>query len=107
MGGEKAKGNFGKYAYFSLSNGEVKDYPIPEKWYKKYLGGREIAARILLEELESKVDPFSKENILVFASGPFQGLGIVGAARFLVMGKSPKTKNLNDSFCGGKFGHVL
>lgn len=101
------KGNFGKYAYFNLSNGEVKDYPIPEKWYKKYLGGRGIAARILLEELEPKVDPFSKENILVFASGPFQGLGIAGAARFLVMGKSPKTKNLNDSFCGGTFGHVL
>jgi len=23
------------------------------------------------------------------------------------MSKSPKTKNLNDSFCGGTFGHVL
>lgn len=43
----------------------------------------------------------------VFASGPFQGLGVAGAARFLVMGKSPKTKNLNDSFCGGSFGHRL
>ena len=61
----------------------------------------------MLEELDPKVDPFSEENILVFASGPFQGTGLAGVARFLVMGKSPKTKNLNDSFCGGAFGHVL
>lgn len=101
------KGNFGKYVYIDLSKNEIKDYPIPEEWYKKYLGGRGIAARILLEELDPKVDPLSEENILVFAGGPFQGLGVAGAARFLVMGKSPKTKNLNDSFCGGTFGHIL
>jgi len=101
------KGNYGKYVYIDLSKNEIKDYPIPEEWYKKYLGGRGIAARILLKELNPKVDPFSEENILVFAGGPFQGLGIVGSSRFLVMGKSPKTKNLNDSFCGGSFGHVL
>jgi len=101
------KGNFGKYIYIDLSTKEIRDYPIPEEWYKKHLGGRGIAARILLKELDPKVDPFSEENILVFASGPFQGLGIAGGARFLVMGKSPKTKNLNDSFCGGTFGHIL
>ena len=101
------KGNFGKYVYVDLSKNEIKDYPIPKEWYKKYLGGRGIAARILFKELSPKVCPFSEENILVFASGPFQGLDVAGAARFLVMGKSPKTKNLNDSFCGGTFGHVL
>ena len=101
------KGNFGKYVYIDLSRKVVKDYQIPEEWYKKYLGGRGIAARILLKELNPKVDSFSEENILVFASGPFQGLGIAGGSRFLVMGKSPKTKNLNDSFCGGSFGDIL
>lgn len=101
------KGNFGKYAYVDLSKNEIRDYPIPEEWYTKYLGGRGIAARILLKELDPNVDPFSEENILVFATGPFQGLGIAGAARFLVMGKSPKTNSLNDSFCGGSFGHIL
>jgi len=101
------KGNYGKYIYIDLSKNEIKDYPIPQEWYRKYLGGRGIAARILFKELDPKVDPFSEENILVFAGGPFQGLGVAGAARFLVMGKSPKTKNLNDSFCGGSFGHIL
>jgi len=100
-------GNFGKYVHVDLDKKIVKDYPIPEEWYIKYLGGRGIAARILLRELNAKVDPFSKDNILVFATGPFQGLGVAGGSRFLVMGKSPKTNNLNDSFCGGSFGHIL
>lgn len=103
----KIKGNFGKYAYVDLNKQEIKEYPIPNEWYQKFIGGRGIAARILLEELDPNVDPLSPENILIFASGPFQGLGIAGAARFLVMAKSPKTKSISDSFCGGSFGHVL
>lgn len=101
------KGHFGKYVYVNLSKNEVKDYPICEEWYRKFVGGRGIAARILLEELDPDVNPWSPDNILVFASGPFQGLGIAGSSRFLVMGKSPKTNNINDSFCGGSFGHIL
>jgi len=101
------KGNFGKYAYIDLSNNITIDYPIPDDWYKKFIGGRGIAARILLKELESTAEAFSPENVLIFATGPFQGLGIAGGARFLVMAKSPKTKTISDSFCGGNFGEVL
>jgi len=60
-----------------------------------------------LEELDPKIEPFSEENILVFSTGPFQGLGIAGGSKFLVMGKSPKTYNINGSYCGGNFGHFL
>jgi aldehyde:ferredoxin oxidoreductase len=60
------KGNFGKYVYVDLSKNEIKDYPIPEEWYRKYLGGRGIAARILLKELNPKVDPFSEEKTSLF-----------------------------------------
>lgn len=70
---------------------------------KKYLGWGGIAAWIFFKELNPKADLFSEENILVFVSGTFQGLGAAGAARFLVMGKFPKTKNLNDSFRGDTF----
>jgi len=101
------KGTFGKYVDINLSNLEVKDYPIPEEWYGKHLGGTGIAARILLKELDPKIDPLSEENILVFATGPLAGLGIAGSSRFLLMSKSPKTKTLNDSFCGGRFGDIL
>jgi len=101
------KGTFGKYVDINLSNLEVKDYPIPEEWYEIHLGGTGIAARILLKELDPKINPLSEENILVFATGPLAGLGIAGSSRFLLMSKSPKTKTLNDSFCGGRFGDIL
>jgi len=32
---------------------------------------------------------------------------LLGQPIFLVISKSPKTKNLSDSFCGGSFGHAL
>lgn len=100
-------GAFGKYLDVDLTAKSSRDYPIPEDWYVKHIGGRGIAARILLKELQPKIDPISEKNIIVFATGPFQGLGIAGAGRFLVMAKSPKTKTLNGSYCGGRFGHNL
>lgn len=100
-------GTFGKYADVNLNEQTVRDYEIPEDWYVKYIGGRGIAARILLKELPAKVEALSEQNIMVFATGPFQGLNIAGASRFLVMAKSPKTKTMNGSYCGGSFGHIL
>jgi aldehyde:ferredoxin oxidoreductase len=98
---------FGKYLDINLGTRSHQDYPIPEDWYLKHLGGRGIAARILLNELPPKTDPFSEKNPMIFATGPFQGLNIAGASRFLVMAKSPKTRTLNGSYCGGGFGHAL
>ncbi|MBE0477543.1 aldehyde ferredoxin oxidoreductase family protein [Candidatus Aerophobetes bacterium] len=103
----KMLGVFGKYADVDLSTGKISNYEIPEDWHTKHMGGRGIAARILIKELVPKIDPLSEHNILVFAAGPFQGLNMAGGGRFLVMGKSPKTWTINDSFCGGRFGHIL
>lgn len=100
-------GVFGRYADVDLTKGKIGEYKIPEDWHVKHIGGRGIAARILLKELCPSVNALSGENIMVFATGPFQGLNIAGAARFLVMAKSPKTQNINCSYCGGSFGHVL
>ena len=69
-------GVFGKYADVDLSNGKVSEYHIPEQWYVKHIGGRGIAARILLKELPLRIEPLSEQNILIFATGPFQGLNI-------------------------------
>lgn len=101
------KGVFGKYLDVDLTNEELKDYQIPESWYRLHIGGRGIAARIMLKELETGVDPLSEKNILIFATGPFQGTGIPGASRNLVMAKSPRTNTISDSFVGGFFGHEL
>ncbi len=100
-------GYFGRYLDVSLTDGRLDDYTIPTEWYERFLGGRGIGARILLEELEPGVDPLGPENIIVFATGPFQGLNIPGAGRHVVMAKSPKTNSVSGSYVGGFFGQEL
>lgn len=98
---------FGRYLDVDLSSGRINDYEIPADWQARFLGGKGIAARILLDELPEKVDPFGAENILVFATGPFQGTGVVGGGRHVVLAVSPKTGAVADSYAGGYFGHEL
>ncbi|MCF7876656.1 aldehyde ferredoxin oxidoreductase family protein [Candidatus Bipolaricaulota bacterium] len=101
------KGYFGRYLDVSLTDGEISEYTVPEEWYEKFLGGRGVGARVLFEELEPGVDPLGPENIMVFATGPLQGLNIAGAGRHLLMAKSPKTNSVNGSYVGGFMGQEL
>jgi len=101
------QGIFGRYLDVDLTTGTISDYLIPEEWSRLYIGGRGIAARILLEELTGSEDPLSPENVLLFGTGPFQGTNALGAGRHIVMGLSPKTRSVAGSYVGGYFGHEL
>lgn len=100
-------GVFGRYIDVDLTSRTTRAYEIPARWYTKYLGGRGIGLRILLEELKGGEDPLGPGNILVFSTGPLQGTGLAGAGRYAVVSKSPKTKTLNDSYVGGFLAHEL
>jgi len=100
-------GVYGRYLEVDLTKGELREREIPARWYELHLGGRGIAARLLLELVPPDVDPLGPENVLIFATGPFQGTGLAGAGRHVVAGKSPKTNSISDSYAGGFFGHEL
>jgi len=104
------KGVWGKYALVDLTERKVSEYLIPEDWYVRHLGGRGIGTRILIEEVVRKgisIDPLGEENILVFGTGPMQGTGAPGSGKHVIMGWSPKTGTINESYAGGFFGHEL
>ena len=101
------QGIWGRYLEVDLTKGEIRGREIPDRWYELHLGGRGIAARLLLELVPPDADPLGPENALVFATGPFQGTGLAGAGRHVVAGKSPKTNSISDSYAGGFFGHEL
>ncbi len=101
------RGTFGRYLDVDLTNAEFTDREIPENWYRLHLGGRGIAARLLLELVPPGTDAFAPENALVFASGPFQGTGLAGAGRHVLMAVSPKTGSIACSYVGGYLGHEL
>lgn len=81
------QGIHGKYVDVDLTKEQITDYEIPDRWSEKYLGGRGIGARILLEEMKAGVDPLGPENILVFATGPLQGTSVGGGGRHVVIAK--------------------
>ncbi|MEW6217156.1 MAG: aldehyde ferredoxin oxidoreductase N-terminal domain-containing protein, partial [Candidatus Bipolaricaulota bacterium] len=101
------KGIHGRYLDVDLSSGSTAPYEIPGDWYRRYLGGRGIGVRLLLEEMSGREDPLGPQNILVFVTGPLQGSLLGGAGRHGVISMSPKTNSLSDTYAGGYFGHEL
>lgn len=98
---------FGRYLDVNLTTGAIDEYAIPVDWQERLLGGKGIAARLLLEELPERVDPLGAENLLAFATGPLQGTSVVGSGRHAVLGVSPKTGYVADTYAGGFFGHEI
>src|SRR4030067_1240647 len=81
--------------------------PLKEDIARKYLGGRCLGARILIDELEPGVDPLGSENKLIFMTGPVTGRGLPGCARYTVLAKSPLTGIWGEANAGGFVGPAL
>ncbi len=96
-----------RMAIVDLSKGKVKEYTIPKKWRRDFLGGRGINSYLLYNLIEKGTDPFSPRNVLVLGVGPLGGTLAPSSSRFNVSGLSPETGILGDSNCGGFFGPEL
>jgi aldehyde:ferredoxin oxidoreductase len=78
-------------------------------FYRRYLGGVLLAARIFQEEIEGREPPgpLAPENPLVFATGPLAGGRVCGSTRVNVVARSPETPGIFASQGGGDFGPDL
>ncbi|WP_435116284.1 aldehyde ferredoxin oxidoreductase family protein [Halolamina sp. C58] len=85
-----------------LTRGAVTEEPVPERWRRRYLGGKGLGARYLYEELPADADPLGPENRLCFALGPLSGY-LPGETRYAAVTKSPLTGGFLDSYAGGQF----
>ena len=61
-----------RMVHIDLTAGSVEMRPAPEDWLRKYIGGRGLGVRYVLEN-GPDVDPLSPENILCFVNGPLSG----------------------------------
>ena len=100
-------GNTGKIININLSTGLIEIETLPEEWYRLYIGGSGLAARIFWERGNFSLDPLNSEALLIFMNGPFAGLKLSGASRGSVAGCSPLTGHWGDSSCGGYFAPEL
>ena len=87
-------------AHINLSTGTVVMKPAPADWVKKYIGGRGLGVRYVLEN-GVDVDPLSPENILCFMNGPLSGTEMSMSGRWAAVTKSPLTGTVTDSHQGG------
>ena len=81
----------------------IEDYPA--EW--KYLGGRSLSARILLNECDPACDPLGADNVLVLAPGLLSGTSAPTSGRLSVGCKSPLTGGIKEANTGGEPGQDL
>jgi aldehyde:ferredoxin oxidoreductase len=88
-----------------MTSRSVRIEPYPEAW--KYLGGRALSARILLEECDPTCDPLGPDNVFVLAPGLLAGTSAPTSGRLSVGGKSPLTGGIKEANVGGNPGQDL
>jgi aldehyde:ferredoxin oxidoreductase len=90
-----------------LSTGAIRREALDEAHARDYVGGRGVAARMLFDEVDPRVDPLAPENELIFATGPLTGTNASCGARYMVVTKGPLTGAMTTSNSGGRWGPEL
>jgi aldehyde:ferredoxin oxidoreductase len=95
------------YARIDLSTGKIEDLPISKEYFKKYVGGKTLAARLLLDFMPPGLDPFDPQAVIIINTGPLNGMGAPSSSRFNMTFKNVLTGGIASSNCGGNFGFML
>ncbi|MDN3015119.1 aldehyde ferredoxin oxidoreductase family protein [Paenibacillus sp. BSR1-1] len=89
-----------KEVVVDLTNGTVNYRTINEEDAKKYIGGRGLGVKYVLDN-GPEVEPLSAENALCIMTGPVTGSRSSMSGRLCVVTKSPLTGTVTDSHIGG------
>ena len=95
------------YASIDLSSGKTEDFPISREYFEKYLGGKAMAARLLLDIMPQGLDPLDPKAVIIINTGPLNGTGAPTSSRFNMSFKNVLTGGIGASNCGGMFGVML
>lgn len=84
---------------------EVKVESVKEEY--KFLGGRGLTSRIVLDEVKPYCDPLGEFNKLIIAPGLLGGTAVSSVSRISVGCKSPLTNGIKEANSGGLAGTYL
>ncbi len=105
---EKAsKGFWGRILHVDLATGKSFFEELGDDFFRKYLGGIGISAKVLWDSMTPGIDPLGQENVLVFTPGLLTDTGAMFSGRFTVAAKSPASNSWGDANCGGFFAPAL
>lgn len=97
----------GKVLWVDLTQGTWHEESIPDKIYRKFLGGTGLGAWLLYREIPTSADPLGPDNILGFLPGLLTGTGSLFTGRWMAVGKSPLTGGWGDANCGGNLAYAI
>ena len=101
------KGYMGKVLFVDLSKRTSEEFPWTDEDRKRTVGGKVMAADILLHHIKPGMQAFDEDNWLVITTGPLTGTGCPNTSRFNISTISPLTGIVTSSNCGGDFGLAL
>lgn len=101
------KGYMGKVLFVDLTDKTYKLFPWSDEDRKRTLGGKIMAADILLNHIKPGMKAFDADNWIVVSTGPLTGCGCPNSSRFNISTISPLTNIVTSSNCGGDFGLSL
>ena len=84
-----------------LTRGNIERVATDPKDTEAYLGGLGTNAKILWDRVPPEVEPFSPDNLLIFAAGLLCGTPATGCNRTIVSTISPQTLLMAFSMMGG------
>ncbi|WP_129125988.1 aldehyde ferredoxin oxidoreductase family protein [Geomonas oryzae] len=84
-----------------LTKGNIERVATDPRDTELYLGGLGTNAKMLWDRVPADVDPFSPDNLLIFAAGLLCGTPATGCNRTIVSTISPQTKLMAFSMMGG------
>ncbi len=84
-----------------LSTGNIERVETDPELTELYLGGLGTNAKLLWDRVPPEVEPFSPDNLLIFAAGLLCGTPAPGANRTIVSTISPQTRYMAFSMMGG------
>ena len=92
------------YAKIDLDTGKVEPFPVSEDYYRKYIGGKTLAARLLLDLMPAGIPALDPAALIIINTGPLNGTGAPSSSRFNMSFKNVLSGGIASSNCGGTFG---
>ena len=103
----KLKAYMGHVLFVDLTKKEVSEFPWTDEDRIRTLGGKIMAADILLNHIRPGMKAFDEDNWIVVTTGPLTRCDSPSSTRFNISTISPLTGILTSSNCGGNFGYYL
>jgi len=104
---EVRQGWQGRVLTINLSTRNSAALPLPPEDCHRFLGGVDLAAKLLYERIPADADPLGSENVLAVMTGPLTGTNYPGCGRVAICALSPLTGLWGQSIMGGFFGVVI